>query len=399
MMVIDILFDILLIFLSLVAPKKKGSFLMGASRGDQFIGNPAYFYRYLLDANHQNTYWITGCKELFAAMERDGYPVLYKYSFKAFTWILRSEFLVIEQMPRDILYFGLSSIGRFNYVQTFHGIALKKIGLDAAREGKGIAGFNLFKVKLFDRFANLLKRDFKKYFLYRPYKYIIATSKMTADICKSAFGSNRVHILGYPRNDIFYQSFPIPLNVLDLTKNFRKVFTYVPTFRDNYTMVRPFSDEFYAKIEKEFKKRNWLLAIKKHPYDKNIVVPRNFEYIKDYSDIVVDLQPLLLATDVLITDYSSVTNDFCLTGRPVIFYTYDVEEYRNRCRSLYLEPDEAYSGPFALDEDVLVQLVLSVESWTKEKKYKERYKEMVNLLNTYKDGNSSERLLRFLQDR
>ena len=44
-----------------------------------------------------------------------------------------------------------------------------------------------------------------------------------------------------------------------------------------------------------------------------------------------DIQDLYLASDVLITDYSSVMYDFANTRRPMIFYAWDIETYRTTC--------------------------------------------------------------------
>ena len=46
---------------------------------------------------------------------------------------------------------------------------------------------------------------------------------------------------------------------------------------------------------------------------------------------------LLLIADVLITDYSSAMFDFAVTGRPMLFFTYDLERYRDRLRGFYFD--------------------------------------------------------------
>ena len=52
---------------------------------------------------------------------------------------------------------------------------------------------------------------------------------------------------------------------------------------------------------------------------------------------------ILGLTDVLITDYSSIFFDFLSTGRPVLFFTPDLEDYEGT-RGLYFEPNQ-WPGP------------------------------------------------------
>jgi CDP-glycerol glycerophosphotransferase len=58
-----------------------------------------------------------------------------------------------------------------------------------------------------------------------------------------------------------------------------------------------------------------------------------------------DIADLLLIADVLITDYSSVMFDFAVTGRPMLFFTYDLERYRDRLRGFYNHFEAEAPGP------------------------------------------------------
>ena len=54
---------------------------------------------------------------------------------------------------------------------------------------------------------------------------------------------------------------------------------------------------------------------------------------------------LLLAADVLVTDYSSISVDFANTGRPMLFFAYDLEEYTERVRGFYIDFERTVPGP------------------------------------------------------
>ena len=54
---------------------------------------------------------------------------------------------------------------------------------------------------------------------------------------------------------------------------------------------------------------------------------------------------LCLVSDVLITDYSSVMFDFAPTGKPMLFFTYDLAAYRDRLRGFYFDFEADAPGP------------------------------------------------------
>ena len=62
-----------------------------------------------------------------------------------------------------------------------------------------------------------------------------------------------------------------------------------------------------------------------------------------------DNRELFLAADVLVTDYSSVMFDFAVTGKPMLFWTHDLAEYRDSGRGFYFDFEDAGAGPVAGD--------------------------------------------------
>jgi CDP-glycerol glycerophosphotransferase len=58
-----------------------------------------------------------------------------------------------------------------------------------------------------------------------------------------------------------------------------------------------------------------------------------------------DISELFLVSDALITDYSSVMFDFAPTGKPLLFFTYDLEQYRDNLRGFYFDFESEAPGP------------------------------------------------------
>ena len=232
------------------------------------------------------------------------------------------------------------------YLQTWHAAgAFKKFG-------KSATGERLLEKKRWLKDA-------------KNWTYLLCSSDNIKDIYSEAFDIplNKIVCTGIPRNDIFLYEDERKKNREILNKRInnidnKKIILYAPTFRDN----REFSlelnfDNLYKELNKEYK-----LLLKLHPNIKD-----NIEIDEKYSDFIYDFsnyeetQDLLLASDLLITDYSSIIFDFAITGNPIIFYAYDLEEYADSIRGFYYKYDEFVPGPIVKTSDELVSILKNYE--------------------------------------
>lgn len=380
-----LLLNFILSFMSYIIPKKENSYLLGSKDCSKFFGNPKYFFLYLCKyQNDCNFYWITSNKKILKDLKTRNLPVLYLYSLNGFIGILRSKFLIFTHGISDLSY-SIMLPGKFNKIQTWHGTPLKKI------EKGSIKNLD-FTQKLLQRFIVNSKEN-------RSYHTILAASEETKRIFNKVFENKNVSILGFPRNDVFFNNAILYDNyekTLNLNK-YEKVILYCPTFRDNPSSKIVFSADFLEKLNNYMKDLNYIFLIKKHINEKQIFNVNNFSNIIDVSDKVEDVQDLLVFTDILITDYSSVFFDFVLCDRPIIFYCYDFKEYLKNSRDMYYDYFEEMPGPFAKNQDELFQLLTSIEKLFIQNEYKEKYELFRKKFNYYLDGQSSERLYEHLK--
>ena len=75
-----------------------------------------------------------------------------------------------------------------------------------------------------------------------------------------------------------------------------------------------------------------------------------------------DIAGLYLAADVLVTDYSSVMFDFAITGKPQLFFTYDLEFYRDELRGFCLDFEAEAPGPLVAETGDLADALLDVDA-------------------------------------
>src|SRR5690606_23176669 len=85
-----------------------------------------------------------------------------------------------------------------------------------------------------------------------------------------------------------------------------------------------------------------------------------------------DIQELLLISDILITDYSSVMFDFANTGNPMLFFTYDLADYRDNLRGFYMDFEEEAPGPLVNNTDEIIENINNIDDI--KMKYNKKYK-------------------------
>ncbi len=123
----------------------------------------------------------------------------------------------------------------------------------------------------------------------------------------------------------------------------KKLILYAPTFRDD-PRQNPRLIETIRELGRELP-RDYCLALKLHPQ-----IAGAFRQVELGENILQlsfekDINTVLLASDILITDYSSIIFEYCLTGRPMIFYAYDYEEFSEQGRGFYYEYASFVPGP------------------------------------------------------
>ncbi len=230
------------------------------------------------------------------------------------------------------------------YLQTWHGTPLKRIGFDIDKPqfASGTAYFEH------------LRDDVAKWDL------LLSQNSFSTPILRSAFRfGGEICEYGYPRNDVLARGEPLAAEVrrrLGIPAG-KRVVMYAPTWRDN---------QFYASGRYRFDlrldlERAWevlgpdhVVLIRGHHHLANDVPagsrPGFVRNVTAYPDIA----ELFLISDVLITDYSSVMFDFAATGRPMIFFTYDLAQYRDQLRGFYFDFEAEAPGPLlATSEEVL----------------------------------------------
>lgn len=162
---------------------------------------------------------------------------------------------------------------------------------------------------------------------------------------------DKVYATGIPRSDIFFDEDYKSYVKKKLHEKYpilkeKKVILFAPTFRGNgqtsayYSYENLNLAELYNELSSEY-----VFLLKVHPFVKNkIKIPYEYaDFFVDFSEYR-EINDLLLVTDILITDYSSVCFEFALLNKPMLFFAYDVNEYIES-RDFYYDYFDFIPGP------------------------------------------------------
>lgn len=358
-------------------PVEENMIMFETFMGKSYADSPKYIYEYLAK----------------------NYPGKYK-----FVWVLNDPKeklpyggIVVKRFSKKYAYYlGVSKYFVFNvrqplwfrkreeqvFLETWHGTPLKRLAFD---QEEVTAASPTYKAQFYRQ--------------KQEWDYLIAPNKFSSDIFKSCFmyDGNMLET-GYPRNDLLSsanrdeiaiqlkQKLKIPLD--------KKTILYAPTWRD---------DEYYGKGQYKFKLKLDLDLLKEQLGDEYVVLLRTHHYIADALDTTGledfafnlskydDISEVYLISDICITDYSSVFFDFANLKRPLLFYTYDLDKYRDVLRGFYIDMETELPGPLVYTSEEVVDKIKNIDKLTAE--YQQRYDQFYERFCSWEDGNAAKRVV------
>lgn len=254
------------------------------------------------------------------------------------------------------------------FIDTWHGaIPLKQIGYDNK--------FNRGSIKYYKRahmnFSNI--------------DLITSNSKFCTDMFRRSF---RYHGLilekGCPRNDLFVHEQSKYKNKVCKDLNLpvaKKFILYAPTFRTGKSMEAYQMD--YKRVLEQLGEE-WIMLIRLHPQLQNKAKKLKYTERIINATFYPDMQELMAASDILVTDYSNIMFEFALTKRPCYIFATDIEEYRKE-RDYYFEINNL-PFPIATTSDELITAIQEFD----EAQYLDKFNEFQREVQMNETGLASE---------
>ncbi|MCR4842738.1 MAG: CDP-glycerol glycerophosphotransferase family protein [Eubacterium sp.] len=239
-----------------------------------------------------------------------------------------------------------------HYIQTWHGTPLKKLALDMEQLSMGGSSD-----------LEAYKRRFVRN--SSTWDYLVSQNAYSTEIFRRCFAfDGRMLETGYPRCDVLTRR-NTPDEIAKIKKELsipegKKVLLYAPTWRD---------DEFYAKGSYKYESPldfprlrdalgdEWIVLVKFHYLVADTVeVPELDGFVRNFSRHD-DISLLYLVSDAMITDYSSVMFDYAILDRPMYFFCYDLEKYRDTLRGFYFDFESKAPGPITRTTAELIDAI------------------------------------------
>lgn len=291
-----------------------------------------YYYNYLTKTDMES---VKGFKEI---------KKLLSFFFIKPYYLARSGIILMDNVFLPLAFISVKK--NVKVIQLWHGTGtIKKFGQDV----------NTGRLKELEKRAN------------SNITHLIANNKKIANMYADIFAVDidKVYSVGLPKTDeILSRVHRIEKEGINSDKaevyqkhnlNMeKKLVLYAPTFRDLNLSSEIMLD--YVKALAKNLPQSYILGLRLHPYVAGIVEKESIENVCDLSGDS-DLTSLIMASDLLITDYSSIIFEYCITEKPMIFFAYDLEEFSNHGRGFYENYKSYVPGPVARTCSEVVDII------------------------------------------
>jgi CDP-glycerol glycerophosphotransferase len=266
------------------------------------------------------------------------------------------------------------------WLQTWHGTPLKRIGHDLAGRPKAVR-----------EYRGVLRQPSENW------QYVVSPGAFATPILHQAFSPNaQVIETGLPRTDVLFRldrerlAEEIKLR-LGLRAD-KRVVLYAPTYRDHLGARDGyrFGPLLDMGVLRSALGEDDVLLFRKH---RSMVgaLPMEADGFFDVSAFP-DATELLLAVDVLVTDYSSAIFDFASTNRSMVFFTPDLETYRDTIRGFSIDFEAEAPGPLLRTTDEVVDALRDLDAVGAS--FSERYERFVATYCALADGKAASRVVK-----
>lgn len=353
-------------------PVKENVILFETFMAKNYSDSPKYIYEYIAQ-NHPEYECVWAIND--GAKIPYGAKTVKRFSFQYAYYLAVSKYLVFNVRPP--LWYRKREEQVF--LETWHGTPLKRLVFDQEEVTSASPKY---------------KQQF--YRQRKDWDFLVSANPFSTKTFRSCFlYEGEMLEYGYPRNDILYWPNKDEIaqqlkEKLGIPKD-KKTILYAPTWRD---------DQHYGSGQYKFELALDLKLMKERLHDDYVVLLRTHHYISDHIDVsglgdfVInlssydDISEIYLISDICITDYSSVFFDYANLKRPILFYTYDFDKYKNQLRGFYIDMNTEVPGPLLYTSEQVVQAIEDIDEITEE--YKERYDQFYDRFCCYDDGHASE---------
>jgi len=338
---------------SMITPRRANLWVFG--RKGMFGGNSRYLMEYVRERRPDiDCVWLAHSDKELEEARAAGVRAERASSWRGWALSLRAKVGVVSLGFGDV---NRAATGGMFVVQLWHGLPLKKLGLDSPVTTTVDAG--IFRRPL----EYLIQKIYR--FTQSRYGLFTAPSEIASIRYQSAFALRQgcVALTGEPKTDIILgpnDEGPCAQWQTAMRERFgiapgTTIIMYAPTWREEGSPPLLPNNDLLAKLEKLLAKNGAHLIIRGHYANEENGISNclrsNISIMS--SDDFPDVNYLLSGISILISDYSGIMMDFALLERPIIFFAPDLESYE-KTRGLYESYETFTGGAWATNWESLI---------------------------------------------
>lgn len=274
-------------------------------------------------------------------------------------------------------------------VQLWHGCGIiKKLGVSNA-----------------DTPGRRTRESFKEYNCYKNYDLVVMPSEEERWIFEDMMGLKKgdpvLQAIGVSRTDEFFDPEYVQNcydkihKAIPATEN-KKIILYAPTYRGPDS-GRYSPDALDIAAFAEALSDDYILILKHHGTAKKVpTIPEEYNGLFAFDMTKhpdMDINELMCVSDMIISDYSSVVFEFSLMERPILFFMFDLEDYRDGRGMYYTYEEIAECGPIFRTNEEMVEYIKHID----ERFDRQKVIDFKNRFMNACDGHSTERIIKFIE--
>lgn len=349
---------------------KSNRIFLVSYNGKTFSCNPLYIAKYLIEKFDSEYDIIVAIeKDVKNITEKRNVKIVEKGTLKYYIYYFTSKVLITNDcfpayLPKKKTQF---------LINTWH--------------GGGAYKRNLSNSKYFHNFYKIIYKDIDCF---------ISSNRRFSKVMSEDLYVNKEKFfsIGMPRNDMFFSEKIVSENNSKIRNRFNvdddtQIILYAPTWRDDGRIIDglQFNEKILETFRRKFNKKVKVF-IRSHYHTKNLKYKEpDIIDVSGYSD----MQEILCAVDVLITDYSSCMWDFSLMFKPCFIYATDIKEYQQE-RDFYT-PIEKWPFSIAENNEELINNIINFDEII----YIDRVKQHHQDLGSFEIGQATEKICRLIE--
>lgn len=363
-------------------PKKKNLWVITSFRGKGYLDNSKYFYEYVTE-NHPeiNLCWLTKDDEVYNKLKNENKAV-YRFGTRKGRKIVSRAAIAITDHNVVADFFPIHGFNhRTKVVQLWHGVGFKAMGdgkvVKTVRE-PGVVYCDDILVKTEDGLFTKIKKKIKYFFLapqrelFEEYFMLVCPGQERVDMIGKTWNipDEAMFMAGHPRDILSHTLKP---------DNDNPKIMYAPTFRydpqKEMDLVEGCINSF-DEIQALMEKINGTFVLRLHPHTWRDYNSKILSAMKKYDRIIMDTEKDVYTTlgtyNVVISDYSSISLDFALLDRPVIYYCPDIVWFKEKQAGFNLDFEGSIPGPRVKSwDEVLVHVQEYVQNPEKDSDFRQ----------------------------